>query len=118
MMEMLILFTAPAPGFESVTGCATLVDPKTWFVNVRLPGVALTACTPMPLRETVCVRVGGAPVLSVIVSVPDCKPVALGLKVTAMKQLLSAAKVDPHVLPSVPLGWATKGLVAAIDVMV
>lgn len=98
-MPVPVMLTAAEPGFESVTVCATLVDPKIWFVNVRLPGVALTACTPVPVRETDCV-----PAPSLILSVPVCKPVVLGLKVTAMRQLLVPPKgvVVVHVVPSVP----------------
>src|SRR5271166_3006990 len=117
-MPPLLMVKAPAPVFESCTGCATLPVPRSWLLNVRLPGERLaTAWSPVPVRATVCVRLCDPPMLSITVSVPGWKPAVVGLKVTAMMQVWLEGKVDPYVLPSVPLGSAIYGLVAVIDDM-
>lgn len=118
-MPPLLMVKAPAPVFESCTGCATLLVPRSWLLKERLPGERLaTDCCPVPVRATVCVRLCDPPMLSITVSVPLTKPAVVGLKVTAMMQELLAPTVAPHVLPSVPLGSAIYGLVATIDEMV
>jgi hypothetical protein len=93
---MLVMFSTEVPVFVSVMVCAALVVFMSCPANTKLVGDKLTpAATPVPDRVTVC----GLPVaLSVTVIVPGWLPVAVGVKVTLMEQLVPAATEAPQVL--------------------
>jgi len=84
------------PALLRVTVCAVLVTPTDWLPKARLVGERLTAAAvPVPERLTDC----GLPLaLSVMLIEAVRLPLAEGVKVTLMVQLLSAASELPHVL--------------------
>ena len=79
-----------------VTLWAALVVPTSWLANVRLAGESTAAAAiPLPLRATVC----GLPLaLSVTDRVPLRVPVAVGLKLTLILQLVPAFRFPPQLL--------------------
>jgi hypothetical protein len=89
------------PVFVSVTVFDELVVLICWRLNVRLVGDKLTvvvpALAPVPVRPTTC---GLPAALSVIVIVPVCVPVAVGVKVTLIEQFAPAASDAPQVVVS------------------
>ena len=95
-----VIVSAAPPVLESVTVCATLVDPTVWLANVSEVGETLTlgvpAAAPVPVRLTVC---GLPAALSVMVTAAVRVPVAVGVNVTLMVQFpLFAATELPQVL--------------------
>jgi hypothetical protein len=84
------------PPLVSVTVCALLVVFTNW--PAKADGVDRVTpdadAVPVPLRLTACV-LGRPPLLSVIVTVPGWRPVAVGSKVTAIVQLPPADTVPP-----------------------
>lgn len=108
---MVVMASAAAPEFARVMVCAGLVEPVSWLVKVRVAGesaAAGAAAVAVPAKVIVC---GEPEALSVMVSVPERLPAAVGAKVTAMVQLLFAPWLEPQVLL-----WA-KSPEAAIEVM-
>jgi hypothetical protein len=81
--------------FLTVTAFVVLVIATAWLPNDKLAGEAVACSTPVPLKETVC---GLLLALSVIVSVPVRLPVAVGVKITLIVQLVPAARDGPHVV--------------------
>jgi hypothetical protein len=109
-----VMESAAVPEFVSVMVCAALVEPVVCEANVRLVGERVTAGdvvigrAPVPLKATVW----GEPLaLSVMVTVPVRAPVAVGVKLTEMVQLVPPATTLPQVLVS------AKSPEAAIDEM-
>jgi hypothetical protein len=103
------------PVLVTVTGSAALVAPTNWFSKLRRGTDRLIAgAVPVPVRLTVC----GLPLaLSVSVRLPERLPVAVGVNVTLIKQLLPAA-TGALVLQVVPLAATAKSPVAAMLVKV
>jgi hypothetical protein len=91
---MLEIVTAADPVFVIVAVCAVLVVFTVWLANVSVVGatvIVIVAAAPVPVSVTVC----GLPVaLSAIESVAERAPLAAGLNVTLIAQL---------VLPGMPL---------------
>ena len=76
------------PLLVSVTDCAVAVVPTTVLPKVRLEGVNVTpGAAPVPLNAMVCVP---PLALSVMVMTPVLTPLATGLNVAAMRQVLPA----------------------------
>ena len=76
------------PLLVSVTDCAVAVVPITVLPKVRLEGVNVTpGAVPVPLNAMVCVP---PLALSVMVMTPVLTPLATGLNVAAMRQVLPA----------------------------
>jgi hypothetical protein len=88
---MLVMVSAAFPELVSVTGCDALDVPTVWLLNVRPVGDKPTAGAvggmPVPVRFTTCGLPGA---LSVIVIVPFCVPVAVGVNVTVITQFAPA----------------------------
>ena len=87
------------PELVSVTFCAALGVFTVWLPKLRLAVDKVTAgafaAVPVPVRLTVC----GLPLaLSVIVIVPFCAPVAVGVNVTLTVHCPLAATEAPQVL--------------------
>ena len=96
LAEMPVMVSGPVPLFVRVTVCAALVVPMFCPAKVRLVGDRPAEGTvPVPLRLAVC---GLPAALSVTLTVPVRVPVADGVKVTLMLQLLPAASVLPQLL--------------------
>ena len=86
------MLSVAVPVFVSVTLWPELVVPICWLEKVKFVADKLTAgSVPVPVRLTAC---GLPEAVSVIVSVPLRAPVAVGVKVTSIAQLLPAA-TDP-----------------------
>ena len=87
----LVMFSATRLVFVRVTGWEALVVPTSWLLKVRLPGETVGADTiPVPVSP----MVWGLPAaLSVIVTVPLRLPVAVGVKVTSIAQLVPGSTV-------------------------
>ena len=87
------MVSAAVPLLVSVTDFAALVVPVFWLPKLRLVGVSVTPgaeIVPVPESATLC----GLPVaLSTIVTLALRLPVAEGVKVTLIAQLLPAASV-------------------------
>jgi hypothetical protein len=101
LATILVNVRVEVPVFVSVTVFDELVVLICWGLKVRLVGDRLTvvvpALAPVPVRPTTC----GLPVaLSVIVIVPVCVPVAVGVKVTLIEQFAPAASEAPQVVVS------------------
>ena len=93
---MPVMLKAALPLLVRVTVCAALVVLSTWAANVRLAGARLTVGpTPVPVRVTVCGLPGA---LSVRVTAPLRGPGTVGVNVTLIVQVASAATLDPQVL--------------------
>src|SRR6267143_4925001 len=91
------------PGFDSVTGCEALALPSACAAKVSvLVDTVMTGAVPVPVSETLC---GLFDALSVMVSAPVRKPLAVGVKVTLTVQLELAATLAPQLLvcPKSPL---------------
>jgi hypothetical protein len=102
---MLVMLAAAVPVFDTVTGCDALLLPSTCAAKVSvLVDNVMTGAVPVPVRETLC---GLFEALSVMVSVPARKPLAVGVKVTLTVQLELAATLAPQLLvcPKSPLAW-------------
>lgn len=88
------------PVFERVTDCAAAVVPTTVLPKAKLEGANETpGAMPTPLRATVCIP---PLALSLMVITPVCVPLATGVKVAAMTQVLpacTAVEVE-HVVPA------------------
>lgn len=86
---------AALPVLDSVTDCAALAVPVAWLANVSVDADKLATGTaaavlPVPVSVTVCV-LGDA--VSLIVSVAERVPIALGVNVTLIVQLPPAARI-------------------------
>jgi len=97
-----VIVSAALPLFVSVTDCGALDVPTFCDANVRLVGASVTvgafAGAPVPVRLTLC----GLPVaLSVILTLAERAPVAVGLNVTLIVQFAFAARLAGQVLVSV-----------------
>jgi hypothetical protein len=91
---MLETLKATLPELLSVTICAALAAPTAWFPNDRLEGETLAvAIVPVPESATVC-GLPAAP--SETISVAARLPLAEGVKVTRIVQLLLAASDVPQ----------------------
>ena len=91
------MLKVPLPVLLSLTVYAVLLRvPTGWLPKARLVGERLTTVVvPVPERLTVC----GLPLaLSVMLTEAVRLPLAAGVKVTLMVQLLPAATELPHVL--------------------
>jgi hypothetical protein len=97
------------PILDKVTGCAALVLPIAWLVNVSVLVESVTTGTVRPLPEscTVCVLPGTFAALSVIVSVPERIPVAVGVNFTLIEQVPLTARIAPQVVVSAKSTLAT-----------
>jgi hypothetical protein len=85
--------------------------PTAWLVKLRVVAESVTAgAVPVPLKVTIC---GLVEALSVSVRLPERLPVAVGVKVTLITQLLLAA-TDALVLQVVPLAATAKSPVIAM----
>ena len=93
---MLVMLKAALPVLLSVTVWAVLVVPTDWLPKARLVGErGSKGAVPVPERLTVC----GLPLaLSVMLTEAVKLPLAAGVNVTLMVQLLPAATELPHVL--------------------
>ena len=92
------MLSAAVPELVRVMVCAELATPTVWLPKLRLVGAKVTpgtAATPVPVRFTTCGLPGA---LSVIVIVPVCVPVAVGVNVTLMVQFPLIATEAPQVL--------------------
>ncbi len=83
--------------FVNVTVVGLLVVPTVRLLNVTFAGDSVTACTPVPLRLTVC---GLLLALSVMVTAPVAAPVVVGENVTEIVHFLPAFSALPHVFVS------------------
>ena len=88
VIVMLLMLSAVLPVLLRVVVSVFPTVPK-----LRLAGLNSTT-VPVPVRLTVC---GLPAALSVIDSVPVRVPLCVGLKVTLMVQLASAARLEPQV---------------------
>lgn len=86
--------------FVNVTVVGLLVVPTVRLLNVTVAGDSVTACTPVPLRLTVC---GLLLALSVMVTAPVAAPVVVGENVTEIVHFLPAFSELPHVFVSAKL---------------
>src|SRR5271169_3413011 len=96
---MLVRVSVAVPELVSVTFCAALGVFTVWLAKLRLAVDKVTAgafaAVPVPVKLTVC----GLPLaLSVMVIVPGCEPVVVGVNVTLMVQFAPAATEAPQVL--------------------
>jgi len=95
----LVKLRATVPVLVSFTVLDELVVLICWMLKVRLFGdrltVVLPPLVPVPVRLTMC---GLPEALSVIVIVPFCVPVAVGVNVTLMVHCPLAATEAPQVL--------------------
>jgi hypothetical protein len=91
----LVIVNGPLPVLLNVSVCAAVVVLTAVEANVKLPGdtPAVGTPIPVPLNATVCVAPATFPELSVIVRVPVCVPVAVGVNVTEIVQVPAAATV-------------------------
>ena len=92
----LVMLKAPLPVLLRLTVCVVLLTSMGWVPKARLVGERLpTGAVPAPERLTVC----GLPLaLSVMLTEAVRLPLAAGVKVTLMVQLLPAATELPHVV--------------------
>lgn len=101
LATMLVNVRVEVPVLVSVTDFDELVVLICWRLKVRLVGDKLTVVVPelapVPVRPTTC---GLPAALSVIVIVPVCVPVAVGVKVTLIEQFAPAASEAPQVVVS------------------
>jgi hypothetical protein len=94
--RMDLIVRVPLPVFIKVETCGALVIPTVWSLKFKFGGDRFTAgCVPVP--ESAAVWGLPAP-LSVIVSVPFCKPTFLGLKVTLIRHFPPAGSSVPQLL--------------------
>jgi hypothetical protein len=92
----LVRFRVALPVLVNVTGCGELEVPTVWLPNERLVGDTLTTgAVPFPERATVWGLLGSE---SVRVTVALRLPLAVGLKVTLIEQLLPPARLEPQLL--------------------
>jgi hypothetical protein len=104
----------PLPELVRVTVWELLVVPTGSDGKVGAADKLTVGPVPVPLKLTVC----GLPLaLSVRVRLPEREPLAAGVKVTLITQLLPAA-TDALVLQVVPLAATAKSPVAAMPVKV
>src|SRR5207248_11801320 len=88
---------APVPVLVTVSVCAALVVPATWFPNASGLGETVAVLeTPVPLSETGEPATGTLPVM---VTEPAAGPAVVGVNTTLMVQVLAAASVAPQVPP-------------------
>ena len=112
LATILEMVSEAVPVFVSVMDCAALVVFTVWLANVRLVGDKLTPGedVPVPVRFTVW----GLPLaLSVMVIVPVCVPVAVGVNLTLIEQFAPAASVAPQVVVSAYCALATMLLIVS-----
>ena len=84
-----VMFRELIPVLVKVTDCAAAVVPTTVLPKVRFDGVSVTpGAVPEPLSVTICVP---PPASSEIVTTPVRMPLLVGVKVTAIVQLLPTA---------------------------
>lgn len=92
---MVIVNLAPVL-FVSLTSLAGLVVFTVWLPKLKLLGAKVTAgVAPVPVKVTVC---GLLLALSVMTTVPERVPVAVGVNTTLMVQFAPAATEVPQVL--------------------
>src|SRR5689334_63524 len=80
--EIAVMVRLAVPVFVTVTGMALLVVLIAWLAKLTLVGKPICGAIPVPVSATVCVLLFTALSLSVMVSVAERDPAALGLKVT------------------------------------
>src|SRR5579859_4104538 len=91
-----LILIAVGPGFDTVTGCETLVLPSACAAKPSVVGVTLrTVLAPVPVSDTVC---GLPAALSVMERVPVRVPVPVGVKTTLTVQLALVARLAPQLL--------------------
>src|SRR5437588_244022 len=91
---MLVMVSAVAVGFESVTAWAALVVLTLWFPKSGTgEGERPGRPTPVPVTLAVC---GLLLALSATVNVALRAPVAVGVNVTSIEQLAPAARLAPQ----------------------
>jgi hypothetical protein len=89
VIVMLLMVSAAVPVLVRVSVSAALFVPTVWLPKAIELLERLTAgVVPVPVSATVC---GLFDALSVMVTVPETDPVAVGVKVTGMRQLPPAA---------------------------
>jgi hypothetical protein len=95
-MVMLVMLNAPVPELVSVTAVPALVEPSFVTAKATDVGDSVTAgAVPVPVRATAW---GLFTALSVMVTLADLAPVAVGVNVTLMEQLAPAARLEPQVV--------------------
>ena len=95
-IETPLMVMVPLPVFRSVTVLALLVTFTGWIPNGTVVGVRLaTGLVPVPVKLTCCGLVGSE---SAIRRVAVLLPLAVGVKVTLMLQLVPTANVVAQVL--------------------
>jgi hypothetical protein len=104
----------PFPVLVRVTVWELLVVPTNWGEKVNGADKLTTGAVPVPLKLTIC---GLLLALSVNVRLPERLPLAVGVNVTLITQLLLAATGAP-VMQVVPLPTTAKSPVAAMLVKV
>jgi hypothetical protein len=96
VMVMLVMLNAPVPELVSVTAVPALVEPSFVTEKATDVGASVTAgAVPVPVRAAVWGLFGA---LSVMVTLADLAPVAVGVNVTLMEQLAPAARLEPQVV--------------------
>jgi hypothetical protein len=100
---------ATFPVFTSITGEPALLVPTGSGPKTTLPGEGARKdpLTPVPVTGMAC---GLLRVLSVIVTVPEARPVIAGEKLTLTVQLVPGARLAPQLLVSVKVGLAAMPL--------
>jgi hypothetical protein len=100
VMDIPVTVRVALPGFPSITDCDMLVVPTIWAEKfVGLPGSETAGPIPVPDSATVCGLPGA---LSVIVSVAERVPGAVGVKTRFTAHAVAVATLPPpdgHVLP-------------------
>ena len=94
LVEMPEKANAVVPWLVTVTGLELLIVPTSWAAKVRLDGDKPTN-VPTPMRLTLCGLLGSE---SEIVSTPVLVPIAAGLKVTLIVQLIPAPRLVPQLV--------------------
>jgi hypothetical protein len=95
LTTMLDIINVALPVLRRLTVRALLVLPTVWLPKARLVGERLTAAEPLPKRITDC---GLTVPLSVRVTAAARVPLAAGLKLTLVAQLVRAATLAPQSL--------------------
>lgn len=107
---MLVMVTAEAPVLVKVTACGGLVLPTLWSLKVKLAGATVTVEAALVPFKTIVWGLVGA--VSVMVIAPVRAPVAVGVNVMLMAQLVCTAKVVPQVLD-----WAKSPLATILEMV-
>ncbi|HEY5214567.1 MAG TPA: hypothetical protein VIJ38_16250, partial [Acidobacteriaceae bacterium] len=90
---------ATPPELVRVICCAVLVVPICCCAKLRakVERVSVAGALPMPESCAVCVAAEGVPLLSVMESVAERAPLAVGEKTMEMEQAVEGARVAPQV---------------------